>query len=49
MQIKVTRGDSSFTLDIPDDLTIYELADELKKILYILGYSIENINELFSE
>ena len=49
MKITIEHYDSKITLEEPDDLDINEMVAVLRKILFALGYHIDNINDVLPE
>ena len=46
MKITVEHYDSKYTFEVPDGLDIYDIARELRKIVFCLGYQYDNVCEI---
>ena len=49
MKIIVIQERRTFTLEIDEDLDVYEMADEMKLLLYAMMYHPDSIGKVFVE
>ena len=49
MKITVEQENRKFTLEIPEDLDIYEMADEMRIILYAMTFCPESVQKIIPE
>lgn len=49
MKIIVIQERRTFTLEIDEDLDVYEMADEMRILMLAMTYAPETVDKVFSE